>query len=306
MTSVPIAATSPTPAGLPRNSVYRSPAARAEFNAAYDRILARLPFETRGMDVATSFGRTRLTIGGNASGAPLIVLPGMSITGPLMLEYCSRHARERLLIAPDLVGHPGRSEDRVHPTRNHGYGRWLAEILDTLKIERTDILSGSFGSSHALDLAAWAPHRVRRQALMMPAGLTPRIPYWNIYRRFVFPWLSYRVRPDKRRLPALATPLADGFTQNDCDYLDVVIRDTVFWRHRPAGPFLPADLGGYREPVLLVTAGRDIVFPRARTLPNALAALNVTENIYLPHSAHVPDAATMGPVHQKLAEFLAA
>jgi pimeloyl-ACP methyl ester carboxylesterase len=305
MTEVLTTATSPETAGLPRNSVYRSVAARAEYQAAYDRVIARLPFETRGLDVTTRFGRTHLTLAGDPVQRPLIVLPGMSISGPLMLEYCARHARDRLLIAPDLIGHPGRSEDRLHPLRDHGYGRWLAEVLDALKIERADILSGSFGSSHALDLAAWAPERVRRQALMMPAGLTPRIPYWTIHRRFVFPWLAYRIHRDKARLPALAAPLADGFGQNDYDYLDVVIRCTAFWRHRPAGPFLPRDLSGYREPVLLVTAGRDIVFPRRLTLPNALAALNVVESIYLPESAHVPDGRTMAPVHEKIAEFLA-
>lgn len=297
----------PLPAGrLPPGSVYRSPAGRAAFDAAYERILARLPFPVRTQDVPTSFGRTRLTIGGGKTRPPLLVLPGMSITGPRMLEFCLRHIRDRQLIAPDLIGQPGRSDDRVQPIARHGPGRWLVELLDALGIGRADILGASFGAAYGLDLAAIAPDRAGRQVLIMPAGLTPRIPYPDIYRRLVVPWLIYRYLPDRRRLAAIARPLAASLTPEDADYLDIVIRETAFWRHRPAGPFFRRDFVRYREPVLLVTAGRDAVFPRGPTHANAVAALNVVEDIYLAQSTHVPDDVAMAPVHERIAAFLGA
>ena len=290
---------------LPRDSVYRSPAGRAEFNAYYDKVVGRLPFPHRTKSINTRFGRTHLTIAGNENGLPLICLPGMSIAGPMMLEFFERHAKDRLLIAPDLIGHPGRSEDRRHPHRNRAFGLWLAELLDGLGLERADMASTSFGSAFALDLATFAPERVGKLALIVPAGLTPRLPYVSFYFPFFLSWLVYRYLPYRPALPTIAHPLGRSLTEENFTYLDLVIRQTVFYRHRPAGPFFPRDLAGYREPVFLVTTGHDNLFPRAATLANAHAALNIAEEIFLPESAHMPGDDEMIGVQERLAAFLA-
>jgi pimeloyl-ACP methyl ester carboxylesterase len=288
---------------LPRNSVYRSLAGRAEVHAFYDRVLARLPYPVETRYVTTQFGRTHLTLGGNRNGAPLIILPGMSIGGPLMMEFFASCARKRLLIALDLIGHPGRSEDRIHRHYDHGFGRWLTEVLNALKIGRADIVSASFGASVALDLAAIAPDRVGKLALVMPAGLTPRLPYLRLYLRFLVPWVVYRYFPDMGVLPAITRPLGDSFTADDFRYFDIVVRHTAFWRHRPAGPFFAKDLADYREPVFLVTAGRDELLPPKPTRINATQALRIAEEIHLPDSTHMPSAAAMADVHERIADY---
>jgi pimeloyl-ACP methyl ester carboxylesterase len=291
------------PERLPRNSVYRTLTGRADVQAFYDRVLARLPYPVESRYVATQFGRTHLTIGGNRNGTPLVILPGMSIGGPLMMEFFASCARKRLLIALDLIGHPGRSEDRVHPNHDHGFGRWLAEVLDTLKIERADIVSASFGSSVALDLAVIAPRRVGKLALVMPAGLTPRLPYLRLYLRFLVPWITYRYFPSSGALPAITRPLGDSFTADDFRYFDLIVRETTFWRHRPAGPFFAKDLADYREPVFLVTAGRDELLPPKPTRRNAAAALRIAQEIHLADSTHMPSGAAMADVHERIADY---
>jgi pimeloyl-ACP methyl ester carboxylesterase len=290
---------------LPRGSVYCSLEGRAEYLAFYDKVLARLPFPHHGKQIATRYGRTHVTIAGNPDGPPLICLPGMSIAGPMMLEFFAPHARDRLLIAPDLIGHPGHSEDRRLPHKKHGFGLWLADLLDGLRLDRADMASASFGSAFALDLATIAPERVGKLALIVPAGLTPRLPYVTFYFPFFLSWLIYRYLPYRPALPAISRPLARSLTEENFDYLDLVIRQTVYYRHRPAGPFFPADLAGYREPVFLVTTGHDNLFPREQTLANARAALNIGEEIFLPDSAHMPGDDDMVGVNERLAAFLA-
>lgn len=290
---------------LPRGSVYCSLEGRAEYLAFYDKVVARLPFPHRTASIATRFGRTHVTIAGNERGRPLLVLPGMSIAGPMMLEFFARHASDRLLIAPDLVGHPGRSEDKPHPTRDHGFGWWLADLLDGLKLERADMASASFGAAFALDLAAIAPHRVGKLALIVPAGLTPRLPYVTFYFPFFLSWLFYRYLPYRPALRALAWPLGRSLTEENLDYMDIIIRQTVYFRHRPAGPFFPKDLAGYREPVFLVTTGHDNLFPRAQTLANTRASLRIAEEMFLPDSAHMPGDDELVEVHDRTAAFLA-
>src|SRR6476646_3187582 len=78
--AVPLAGAS---AALPKNSVYRSLSGRGRLQAFYDRVLARLPYPVRTQYIHTRFGRTHVTVGGNANGAPLLIIPGMSISGPV-------------------------------------------------------------------------------------------------------------------------------------------------------------------------------------------------------------------------------
>ncbi len=293
------------PGPLPRGSIYVSEAGRAACLAFYDKVLNRLPFPVRTLVVPTRYGRTHLSIAGNPAAPPLVVLPGMSIGGPMMLEFFEQHAADRLLIAPDLIGHPGRSEDRVHPSRDHGHGLWLADILDALGLERADMAVSSFGSSFALDLASVAPGRVGKLALLVPAGLTPRLPYVTFYFPFFLSWLIYRYLPVRSALPVISRPLARELTEDNFDYLDLVIRHTTYFRHRPAGPFRPEDLRDYRTPVFLVTAGRDRLFPRKPTRENTYATLNIAEEIFLAESAHMPSEADMVEVHRRLAQYLA-
>jgi pimeloyl-ACP methyl ester carboxylesterase len=290
-------------AQLPKNSVYRSLAGRARAQAFYDKVLARLPYSVTTQYIHTGFGRTHATIGGNPNGAPLVILPGMSIAGPMMMEFFASCARSRLLIALDLIGHPGRSEDRVHSPQGQGFGRWLAEVLDALNLQRADMATASFGSSVALDLAAIDPSRVGKLALVMPAGLTPRLPYVRLYLTFFLPWITYRYFPDRSRIPTIAEPLAATLSEDDVTYFDIVVRHTAFWRHRPAGPFFSSDLSGYREGVFLVTAGRDQLLPYAPTRANAGNALRIAQDVHLPQSTHMPRPADMEPVHERIADY---
>lgn len=292
-------------ARLPRNSVYRSVAGRQEYLAHYDRISARLPFPVQSRTVPTRFGATHLSIAGNPAGKPIIVLPGMSIPGLMMIEFFALLAHDHLLIAPDLIGQPGRSEDRPMPIADHAYGLWLDALLDALGLDSADVASGSFGSSIALDLAAIAPERVGRMALVVPAGLTPRLPYFRIFTELYWLWFVYRQLPLRRHLHAISRPLCQSLSDDNLDYLDIVIRQTAFWRHRPAGPFFAADLRGYRHPVFLVLAGRDIMFPHAPTRANAHKALQIAEEVVLPRSTHMPAPHDMASIHQRIARFMA-
>lgn len=288
---------------LPRASVYRSATGREEYLAFYDKILARLPGAVQTRDLATRYGTTRVTLAGNRDGAPLLVLPGMSICGPAMIEFFARLGRERHLIAPDLIGQPGLSADTPLMPAGNAYGRWLIDLLNAMSIERCDMATASFGSSLALDLAAIAPSRLGRLALVMPAGLTPRLPYLTIYSRLGLVWGLYRHLPVRSTLPALARPLSRDLTPDNLDYLDIVIRQTAFWRHKPAGPFGPADLRGYREPVYLVQAENDILFPHRQTLINAAQSLAIAKKVMIAASAHMPAQAQIAPILDDMAQF---
>ena len=106
---------------------------------------------------------------GDASGAPVVYCHGFPGSG---LEARFAHdAACRLgirLIAPDRPGFGGSSP---HPLRTlAGWPRDLAAALETLRIDRVDVLGVSGGGPYALAAAAALDGRVRRVALVGPLG----------------------------------------------------------------------------------------------------------------------------------------
>ncbi len=289
---------------LPKGSVYRSVAARNEYFDHYDRIVERLSMPVRGMNVPTRFGTTQISIGGTEGAEPLLVLPGMSICGPLMLEFFECLAGDRMLIAPDLVGQPGLSDDRPFTPRDNAYGKWLIDVLDALEIDKIDILGPSFGGSIALDLAALQPRRIGKLALIVTAGLTRSIPYVRVYTPLFVTWFGYRFLPVKSALQTISSPMCRRWEPQNLDYLDLIIRTTSYWRHRPAGVFAEGQFKDVLEPVFIAFSGRDHLLPFKATRAHAHKVLPIGQEMIMPRSAHMPGAADVHPVHDELRRFL--
>ncbi len=295
---------------LPRRSVYRSKLGRQRIFELYQKTLNDLPFKVRHQVVPTSYGKTFLSMAGNPDAPPILVLPGMSIAGPMMLEFFEDLQKNHLLIAPDLIGQPGHSEDVPFPNKKQAYGQWSLEMLDRLNLKRVGIASASFGGSIALELTAMAPERVGKQVLVVPAGLTPNLPYFKLYAGLAVNWMAYRWWPfhaeqaiPYKWLKRIARPLSRSLTQDNLDYFDAVIRHTAFWRHRPAGPFTKGDFSESVTPTFAIFAQKDFVFPHRATLANAKQSLPMAEMEILEESAHMPSDADMVPMHARISAY---
>ncbi|HQX05378.1 MAG TPA: alpha/beta fold hydrolase [Zoogloea sp.] len=116
------------------------------------------------------------------SGAPVLLIHG---SGPGVTAWANWRlvmpalAESRRVIAPDMAGF-GYTERR--PGEVYTMDGWVAHaigVLDTLGIERTDLVGNSFGGAIALALAIRHPERVRRLVLMgsvgVPFEITPAL-----------------------------------------------------------------------------------------------------------------------------------
>jgi len=117
-------------------------------------------------------------------GFPVLLLHG---SGPGVSAWANWRlllpvlAQTRRVVAPDLLGF-GYTERPADPTNNAHYRMdiWVqqaVDLLDTLRIEQTDLVGNSFGGALALALAIKHPQRVRRLVLMgsvgVPFDITP-------------------------------------------------------------------------------------------------------------------------------------
>ncbi|MFT4230877.1 MAG: alpha/beta fold hydrolase, partial [Microbacterium sp.] len=76
------------------------------------------------------------------------------------------------VLAPDMPGFGGSDLpelDEYYPTLA---ARRILDFLDGLGVERTFVIGNSMGGAVASELAALAPERVRRQAIMGSGGLS--------------------------------------------------------------------------------------------------------------------------------------
>ena len=130
------------------------------------------PFEHAYADAAG----LRLRVGRHGSGPPLLLITGIGAHLDMWAPF-ARHAGERELIAFDPPG-AGLSQRPRRPLRMRGLARVVAALLDTLGLERVDVLGYSFGGGLAQELAYRAPERVRRLVLCATApglgGVPPK------------------------------------------------------------------------------------------------------------------------------------
>jgi pimeloyl-ACP methyl ester carboxylesterase len=240
-------------------SIYRSAQGEAEVLALYEKKLANLAVETQSRMVETRFGLTHVLAAGPPEAPPVMALTGISTGAPRTLEWLQPLTRNYRLYAPDPIGLPGRSTQTPIPPGDHNYGRWMADVLDGLALQRLPFIGVSFGGGILLDTACLHPECISRAALMAPAGLT-RVPFLGTAIKFFLPCLLYRCFPSRERLLGTVQPLAGNTDDYSLQVFDATLRH-VKLSVDPPGPFDKASLAGFKAPTLVLLAKSDIFVP---------------------------------------------
>jgi lipase len=102
---------------------------------------------------------------------PVLIVHGVRNTGARFRRLAEEGLPERRVIAPDLRGHGHSTWDPPWDAERHVAD--LLETLDALDVGRAPVVGHSFGGLLAMLLAAAAPERVERLALLDPASAFP-------------------------------------------------------------------------------------------------------------------------------------
>ena len=281
---------------------YRSPAAEAAVHALYDEARASLPFPTEEREVDTALGRTHLLVAGPEGGPDVVVLQGGNMVSPLTTAWLAPFAGRIRIWAPDTPGQPGRSEG-VRPVDGAAYGPWLVDLLDGLGLERPAFVAISAGAEPFLELAALAPDRIGRAALVVPSGIAAT-PLGGMLR-LTAGYLRYRLRPGDAASRATLRVLTGGAEPDD-----LMVRATSLafggteLETRVAAPATPERLAALAAPVLVVAGDRDPMFPARRVLPRARVLFpNLAGAVTLP-GGHLQDADGVRAIAAHLEPFL--
>src|SRR2546428_4024772 len=112
------------------------------------------------------------------AGEPLVLLHGGLMTIPEMAPLVQALSDERQVIAVELQGH-GRTVDTDRPLRLETMGDDIAALIESLGLEKADVVGYSLGGDVALRTAIQHPSRVRRLVLISTpcthAGWYPKV-----------------------------------------------------------------------------------------------------------------------------------
>lgn len=266
--------------------VWKGDAARGRLEAWFDRFRARIPVPVESRDVPTRHGPSHVLLGGPADGPPLVCLHPMRAGSAHLLSELGPLLDRFRVIAPDIPGQSVRGPHVRLPLDGDSAARWLLDILDGLGLESVGLFGVSWGGFVARQTASVAPGRVRRLALLVPAGVANGS-HWKGLTRMALPLLRYRLRRSDRNLRRFLDPLLTTWDADWAAYMGDTLRDMPMDLRVP--PLATDDeLRRLTMPVLALGAADDLSFPGAAVAGRVRSAVPHAEVEVIAGCKHCP------------------
>ncbi len=268
-------------------SIYKSPKGRESSLALYDRQLFKLEKPFSDIYVQTSFGRTHIVELGNSQETPLLVFHGGNSTSAYNLLMCRFLLEDFHVYAVDIIGHPGKSDEKCLSHRGYDYGKWASEVIDKLGYDEMPCFGGSFGGGVLGKLICVAPEKVEKAVLVVPAGINNALPVSSI--KMMIPLLQYRITKKEKYLIKTALYMALDQSVLDEDTLDIVKDsfDNVKTKVGMPTNIQEKRLSGYHAPTLVIAAEKDCLFPAKKVLSRAERIFTDCRTYELKGSGHM-------------------
>jgi pimeloyl-ACP methyl ester carboxylesterase len=265
---------------------YITPAARRQFESAYDEGMRTLPAPAGVHEVDTDFGRVRAYRFGDASGPPIVLLHARGGTTVVWRPNIPALAERHRVYSIDLLGEAGRSEQTAPIRDADDQAAWLATVLERLEIEAAHLVGVSFGGWMACNQAVRAPQRVTSISLLEPVSTLARLPLGAILRTiptilpivrtWAVPWF-------------LSWVDAQGSAAPEDDPVGRVIGASMR-EYRPALPqpklFTDDELRSIGVPALVLVAGRSVMHDPQRAFDRAQALIPNVQAELWPEATH--------------------
>lgn len=169
-------------------NVYKTTEGREILLSRYDEILNGWPLPLRKHMLDTGFGQMFALEWGDPQNPPLVLLHGSMSNSAMWIGEAVIYAEQFHVFAVDIPGEPGRSDSiRLNLSSNEPV-LWLEQVLKELGLEIVSLAGISMGGFFCLRFAAACPDRVKRMALLCPAGVTSQRAsfFWKAVKLVLF------------------------------------------------------------------------------------------------------------------------
>ncbi|GAB7017341.1 alpha/beta fold hydrolase [Halostagnicola bangensis] len=284
-------------------SIYRSAAGRRALERCYDTAVDRLEVDVDERIVETRYGPTHVLLAGPEGAQPIFVFHGGNATNPMTLAWYTALADEYRLVAPDTVGHPGKSaETRLDPSGAE-YGKWVVDVMDAFDVESAPMIGTSYGAGIIVRTAAFSPDRIDSAALVVPAGFGTG-PVRSLLRIGVQSVL-YRYLPREWVLDRVVAALVTDADSDDLSRATIAASLRYVELERKLPNSTAAELEDFTAPVALYLGEEDPFFPPEAIAPRARERIRSLSRLEtLPDERHIFSTDGRADVTARIREFL--
>lgn len=268
-------------------SIYRNEQSKKAVWQLYDRQMDDLKVPYTDLFVDTSFGKTHIIECGNLRGKPLLVFHGGNATTAYNLKYCGFLLDDFHVYAVDTIGHPGKSAEVSLSPRNHDYGIWAVDVIKGLGFDGMSCFGGSFGAGILVKAMCVVPEVIKRSVLFVPSAIQNAPTYKSISMEF--PMLMYWLTHNEKWFIKCILPMAiteSNITEDILETARCSIDNAKIKSIMPKNENCK-NLRKYQNPVLVMAAEKDCLFPAKGVLLKAKKVWKQSERYLLKDRGHI-------------------
>ncbi|SDA66211.1 Pimeloyl-ACP methyl ester carboxylesterase [Butyrivibrio sp. INlla18] len=282
--------------------VYKNEDSMKKMQEFYDKTLVSLDVPYSEERFNTSFGQTHCLFVGDTEKPRICTIHGGNGITTLNLKLFLPLLQEYSIIAPDVIGMPGKSDPyRNISSKKDEYGLWIKEVLDHYKEERISFVVSSYSSAMFLSFAKRYPKMVRSALLLVPSGIAhgPILPMMG---KMVVPFMKYFFYPSEKTLDAVIESMGGKGDPVWREFFDIMM-SSYKMEMRPPREYKKKEMISFTSPLLIIASENDIFFPASRVFCKAREIFAGPITTVEIDSKHLPSEETMIDVCKRTKEF---
>ena len=250
-------------------SIYKSDKGKEAILSLYERQLERLDKKYEDIYIDTTFGKTHLIETGNFTGVPLLVFHGGNATTAYNLLGCDFLMKDFHIYAVDTIGHPGKSAEVCLSPNNYDYGKWVAEIIETLGYDKISCFGGSFGAGIIAKTMCVVPNKMEKVVLYVPSGISnaPSINSISMMIPMIMYWITHKDKWLRKCILPMAI-VEENITDDIYETAKLSIDFSKIKTGMPSN-VKSEDMKKCKAPTLVMAAEMDCLFPAKQVIPRA-------------------------------------
>jgi len=286
---------------MPTNcSIFRTPESGKQYLELYEIVLAQWNVPTESLDITTRFGSTHINASGASENYPLVLLPGFGANSTMWFPNIAALSGQFRVYAVDTNGQPGKSLPSQKLTALNS-ADWIAEVLDSLGLEKAHIVGVSLGGWLALNFAIHKPGRVARVVLLDPAASFEKMSVTFLWHSF----LPIMVRPTRAGLIKYFHWMTKGYVV-DPNWGELMLQGIL--NTRPQSPiravvFTDSELRSVKAPVLVLIGERSVIYNPQRAYQRATHLIPDVRAEIIQGGSHALNAEKAEIVNDRILEF---
>jgi len=267
-------------------SLYKTDSGKKEIINLYDEKLIDLNIEYQYEIINSSYGKTNIIITGEPSNPPLIIIHGSNGCAPISLETYPNLSTQYQVFAVDVLAQPNKSAETRLSMKDDSYGKWINEIISSLKIDNVTLVGFSFGGLVILKTLINNEDKIKEVYLASPAYIVNGNPLIALFKVFI---------PMKRYMKTKKTKfvekfLCEVFTDRDEFAIKYLSKVFIYFNmdFTPVPVITKEEANKIKTPITLIAAKKDIMFPGEKMLKRAAKIFSsVKYTVLLENSKHV-------------------